>query len=873
VSLADRDKSDRNRHWAEYKRQYALGYHSNRKEAPACPTPSLPSGFTYFRPPLHPREAERRFALYRYRILKTTLPRFAFDHLTNLTQRLFNADACIVSLVDDEYQWFVSEIGLGCSSTTRGVSFCGHAILAPALEKNKPMVVLDAKKDWRFHDNPLVVAPPFIQFYAGAPLIDPDSGLPLGTLCILGLNQPWEEFTAADGKLLCDLADLVVRELRLWREERWAEVKNNMQKTVAEFTERTVAARSAPDEKEGFNMAVKMIRETLGADLVALVRCADSEEAETTSPEDCLALDAGETPALPQFYQQLPRGLAGEDPEPWPIEFLNQVVESSDGVVWQDDFMSFCNPYVPSVLRNLRGTGACSGTAVPVYRVLGERQYTVGGGENSSLHHAKPFAVLGAWWADGRRIVEDMDRRFLQNFAIGLTALAQRGRVELANRSKSSFVNSISHELRTPLHGILAVVELLEDTRLSPAQKQFLQTIESCGRSLVSVVNHVLDLAKIEYGRMEVLGQPVPVDLWSLCQEVCDAMAATVKPGISFGMRVKTGCNIAARWCVSDPGCLRQILLNLIGNALKFTVEGSVVLELHDVSCDEDVPPTQRMIRFRVVDTGPGMSPRFQEKLCQPFSQENPLTGGTGLGLAITRYLVQAMRGDFLVQSQLGRGSAFQVTVPVNSLSPEEMSHISVEHPTLDVDEMRHIIRNKRAAVISSAHLALDVADCLVEHFGVTIDAVDAHTLEATLQHIPYDFLFVEDDLEALRLAVRSPVKYVMGMWDIIGFEAASTCLEEANGQGIDTSTRILLAKPIGLARFLEGIWQLITSQPQDILATSKRVLLPTPPPSLPSADKTTRDYADNSTQTPEIVFVPMFRDAMELKCTPYYCL
>jgi hypothetical protein len=201
------------------------------------------------------------------------------------------------------------------------------------------------------------------------------------------------------------------------------------------------------------------------------------------------------------------------------------------------------------------------------------------------------------------------------------------------------------------------------------------------------------------------------------------------------------------------------------------------------------------------------------------------------------------------------------------------MSHISVEHPTLDVDEMRHIIRNKRAAVISSAHLALDVADCLVEHFGVTIDAVDAHTLEATLQHIPYDFLFVEDDLEALRLAVRSPVKYVMGMWDIIGFEAASTCLEEANGQGIDTGTRILLAKPIGLARFLEGIWQLITSQPQDILATSKRVLLPTPPPSLPSADKTTRDYADNSTQTPEIVFVPMFRDAMELKCTPYYCL
>lgn len=169
--------------WCEIQALYAKGC------IPTSRPPQLPDG-EYMRPPDHPDELRRRRALYRYGILKSTLPKDAFDHLTDLAHRLFNTSMCAVSLVDDTYQWFASEVGLGCSSTTRDVSFCGHAILSKPTELEDVFVVLDATKDWRFMDNPLVTGTPHIRFYAGAKLVDPDSNLPLG-------NPPWHSHVHA----------------------------------------------------------------------------------------------------------------------------------------------------------------------------------------------------------------------------------------------------------------------------------------------------------------------------------------------------------------------------------------------------------------------------------------------------------------------------------------------------------------------------------------------------------------------------------------------------------------------------------------------------------------------------------------------------
>ena len=429
----------------------------------------------------------------------------------------------------------------------------------------------------------------------------------LGTLCIID-DKVWDEFTAQHQRMLLDLAKLVLRELKLWREERWSEIKEHMQTAVANFTEKTVAKRDAPTEQEGFKLAVDTVRDVLAADLVALVRVRDTQnpvmdedEGEDEVEEDTLAMaqdldvstetlvpppnpQAAQTPhsessdpfttPLDQSSQPASNPLRSAIGETWSMDFLEPACQSVQGVVWQGtlspDYPRKSNmPELPHVFNRIGGV--CSGVAVPVYRVLGSKQYTVSGALDRNRRDSststkdtnqRPFAILCAFFKDKRRVIEDSDRRFLQNFAVSLTALAQRGRVELANRSKSSFVNSISHELRTPLHGILAVVELLEDTHLSSSQRQFLRTIESCGRSLVSVVNHVLDLAKIEYGRMEVLGRPAPVDLWALCEEVCDAMSPTVKEGIQFGLNVHGGFS-GSRWCVSDNGSLRQILINV----------------------------------------------------------------------------------------------------------------------------------------------------------------------------------------------------------------------------------------------------------------------------------------------------------------------
>lgn len=789
--------------WINWNQKYSQGLFNHSRVVPPYPfgkEEEMPKDF-FLRPPPHPTELTRRHSLYRYRILKTTLPRNAFHHLTSLAQRLFGCHMCLVSLIDDDYQWFVSEQGLGCSSTTRGVSFCGHAILSPPSARHEPMVVLDATKDWRFKFNPLVVGAPYIRFYAGANLVDPDTGLPLGTLCIIH-REPWESFTELDGKLLCDLADLVVRELRLWREEQWAEVKNEMQKRVAEFTAKTVAAKNSPNEKEGFQMAVDFIQDALSADIVAMIRCSDREDVDDSAPEDCLAVS----------YQHQKEN--GQNQDPWSMQFLDKLLNnmSSEGLIWQDNFMEFSEDVAPPILCELGGgKGACSGAVVPVYRVLGERQFTVGGAEQVGMlakGNGRPFALLGAWWVDKRRIVEEMDRRYLQSFSLSLTALAQRGRVEAANRSKSSFVNSISHELRTPLHGILAVVELLEDTRLSPAQKQFLQTIESCGRSLVSVVNHVLDLAKIEHGRMEVL--QVPVDFWRLCEEVCDTMAATVRPGLRFGMRIDGGWD-DARFGLSDPGCLRQILINLIGNALKFTEEGEVELQLQIPSHNEE----EKFVVFKVVDTGPGMSEQFQARLCLPFSQENPLSGGTGLGLAITRYLVQAMQGEFRVWSRLGEGSRFEVAIPVKPLLQNDPLKTEFCHVKRipDWPNLQRVLlvcspreRDLTEQVTRSFLMQLKLPSADAATFMEVLTPAQFLRVKSVVFSLRYDLILVDDDLDALKHAL----KLCKGFHRLIMMAGISSCFDQASKllevaqQQQPYIATALMAKPIGPARLCQ---------------------------------------------------------------------
>ena len=240
-------------------------------------------------------------------------------------------------------------------------------------------------------------------------------------------------------------------------------------------------------------------------------------------------------------------------------------------------------------------------------------------------------------------------------------------RAEAAAVAKSEFLGVMSHELRTPLNGVLGFTELLADTPLNDEQKSFAKTISASGEHLLAIVNDILDLSSIEHGSMAI--QPDQIDLAELVEssDVAIRQAAAEK-GIEFRCEVADG---VPDKITADERRLRQILLNLLGNAVKFTASGSVVFRI--------TPDAEgRFLDFSIEDTGIGISPETLPRLFKPFTQANSTTsrrfGGTGLGLVISKRLAEAMGGTLTVTSTPDKGSTFTFRLPleisVSSASP-----------------------------------------------------------------------------------------------------------------------------------------------------------------------------------------------------------
>jgi len=785
-------------------------------------------------------ETERLAALKSLNVLDTP-PEVIFDSLTRLAALTFQTPIALVSLVDSDRQWFKSCIGLDVRETSRDVAFCDHAIRQTGV-----MVVLDASQDSRFIDNPLVTGELGIRFYAGAPLVAP-SGHRLGTLCIIDFH-PRESFDDAQRAQLEAMAAAVTDALIMRRDISNHLVLEGERATgralLAQAEEMAGVGHwswDAATDTTFWSPAIYRIHgydPTLPPpDLAGVLAMYHPDDAAALADLVQRAVSHGEPYSLNariigpdgETRHVAARGTCDQDETGAVRSLVGTFVDVTDLKLADERLranearLKFLMEQSADLIMRVEPARGITWIS-PSCHLYGYRPEELVGTFAIELVHpddrANIQAVRAARFAglpdppgstrehrirhkDGRWICvegnptlirgEDGEVIEIVNVLRDVTAQREMARAlevardaaEAAAQVKTDFMANMSHEIRTPLTAILGYTHLLvERPDLDIAARTYVTRLTQAGQALLSIVNDILDFSKLEAG--EVVIAPKPTSPSSLLRDTL-LMFAPQADAKGIELDFATVGELPSALLI-DPNKTRQILLNLIGNAVKFTDRGRVRLKA-------DYDPANCQFDVWVEDTGPGMNREQRERLFKRFSQVDGSStrhhGGTGLGLAISRALAEAMGGDIGLTSRVGRGSIFHLRLSAPAVA---------EAPEFDAgtSRARHLLDGVRVLVIDDNLVNRELARAILEPFGAEVSEARS-SLEglAMVSGLPVDVILLDirmPDMDGPEIlaAIRStegPNQTV----PVLAFTAESEALSRHLAQGFDG----LVSKPL----------------------------------------------------------------------------